>query len=549
MPVGFAEAAKPGLPPALGSNSWAAWPVRSAASLGLGAAWRLIEAGGEGAKAGGPPRGPLGGDAPSHDSLSQGSLSQGGLSQGSPNQGSPNQGSPSQESPSARGLPAVAPPSGGLGDNRFAEDRFAKNALSKNALSKNGFSAIGLTAIRLTENGLIENRLTENRPIEIGTSQAATIEEGAVRLQVGSGFFRPESRPSRDLGVLLAQHLAAQGRALRPEAPGLSVLDLMAGCGIRSLRYSVEAGAATVWANDADPDRLALLQANLAGLAGGRCTTRTAQKLLAGCLVREQRFDLIDLDAFGCPSSLVPLALEALAFDGVLYLASTDGRSPTGHDRPAAIRSLGAAARAQPASGERAVRVQLGVVARAAWSMGRGVEPLFSFSEGRTFRTAVRLRRKPGPQAERQLGLLAHCHGCGDQQAQTLLQLRRWRPCCCPDQAGATLSISGPLWIGPLQDLASLEAMAAAPGAAAASLSQAGARLLAKLRRDDGLPARCWPMAELAKRLGGGPPALEPLVEALRQQGWSAQVSAVMPAQLRSDAPWDQLLEVAAHVS
>jgi tRNA (guanine26-N2/guanine27-N2)-dimethyltransferase len=348
--------------------------------------------------------------------------------------------------------------------------------------------------------------------------------------------------------VLLAQHLVAQRRSDRPQAPGLRVLDLMAGCGIRSLRYGIEAGATEVWANDADPDRLALLQANLAGVGGGRCTTRTAQKLLAGCLVREQRFDLIDLDAFGCPSALVPLALEALAFDGVLYLASTDGRSPTGHDRPAAIRSLGAAARAHPASWELALRLQLGVQARAAWVLGRGLEPLFSFSEGRTFRTAVRLRRKAGPQAERQLGLLAHCHGCGDQQVQSLLQLRQWRPCQCPNQAQASLSISGPLWIGPLQDLACLEAMASAPGASSASLSLAGARLLAKLRRDDGLPARCWPLAELARRLGGGPPPLEPLLEALRQQGFSAQASAVMPAQLRSDAPWERLLEVAAHV-
>ena len=420
-----------------------------------------------------------------------------------------------------------------------SQDQASQEKASQEKLSQEKFS----------QEKLSQERLSQEMFSQANPSQDGWIEEGAVRLQAGTGFFRPESRPSRDLGVLLAQHLAAQRRRDRPEAPGLRVLDLMAGCGIRSLRYGVEAGAAEVWANDADPDRLALLKANLAGCGAGRCTTRTAQKLLAGCLLREQRFDLIDLDAFGCPSALVPLALEALAFGGVLYLASTDGRSPTGHDRPAAIRSLGAAARAHPASWELALRLQLGVQARAAWVLGRGLEPLFSFSEGRTFRTAVRLRRKPGPQAERQLGLLAHCHGCGDQQVQSLVQLRQWRPCLCPDQAQASLSISGPLWIGPLQDPASLDAMASLAGAASTSVCPAGARLLAKLRSDDGCPARCWPLAELAKRLGGGPPALTPLVKALRQQGWSAQASAVMPAQLRSDAPWDRLLAVAAHVS
>jgi tRNA G26 N,N-dimethylase Trm1 len=188
--------------------------------------------------------------------------------------------------------------------------------------------------------------------------------------------------------VLLAASLAARGP--------LRVLDAMAGCGIRALRYGLEGRAEAVWANDADPDRLPLLERNLAGLKGLRCSARTAQHLLAECLQRQERFELVDLDGFGCPTALLPLALEAVAFDGVLYLASTDGRSPTGHDRPAAIRLLGAAARAHPASWELALRLQLGTVARAAWAMGRGVEPLFSFSEGRTFRTAVRLRRRAG---------------------------------------------------------------------------------------------------------------------------------------------------------
>ncbi|MGB5133700.1 MAG: N2,N2-dimethylguanosine tRNA methyltransferase, partial [Prochlorococcaceae cyanobacterium] len=167
-------------------------------------------------------------------------------------------------------------------------------------------------------------------------------------MQLGGGFFRPESRPSRDLGVLLARELAAAGT--------LRLLDAMAGCGIRSLRVGLEAGATAVWANDADPDRLALLSANLAPLTAAGCALRTsaltAQQLLAGCLQRRERFELVDLDAFGCPTALLPLALEAVTLDGVLYLASTDGRSPTGHDRPAAVRRFGAAARAHPASWE-----------------------------------------------------------------------------------------------------------------------------------------------------------------------------------------------------
>ena len=362
-------------------------------------------------------------------------------------------------------------------------------------------------------------------------------------MQPGSGFFRPESRPSRDLGVLLACSLAARGP--------LRVLDAMAGCGIRALRYALEAGAEAVWANDADPDRLPLLQRHLAGVSGVRCTARTAQHLLADCLQRQERFDLVDLDGFGCPTALLPLALEAVAFDGVLYLASTDGRSPTGHDRPAAIRLLGAAARAHPASWELALRLQLGSVARAAWALGRGVEPLVSFSEGRTFRTAVRLQRRPSLRQEEQLGMLAYCHGCGHQQVQPLIRLRQWHPCCCINASSSAdqpppLAISGPLWIGALQDCDLLAELAAQ--VPAASLSPEGSRLLARLASDPGLPARCWPTAETARRLGGGPPPLAELVAALRAEGWVALASGLMPGQFRSDAPWAEILQIASRL-
>jgi tRNA (guanine26-N2/guanine27-N2)-dimethyltransferase len=374
------------------------------------------------------------------------------------------------------------------------------------------------------------------------TADASNYCEGAARLQPGSGFFRPESRPARDFGVLVARQLAASGP--------LRVLDAMAGCGIRALRYGLEAGATEMWANDADPERLPLLRDHLAALpATTRCrtTASTAQRLLAACLQRRRRFELLDLDAFGCPTALLPLALEAVAIGGVLYIASSDGRSPTGHDRRAAVRRLGAAARAHPASWELALRLQLGSVARAAWALGRGIEPLLSFSEGRTFRTAVRLQRHPAAREEEQLGLLAHCHGCGEQQLQSLLRLRGWEACGCQ---GVGLAISGPLWIGPLQHPDTLAAMLADAASLAAagqdSLAPAGRRLLQRLAADDGLPARCWPLAEIGRRLGQGPPPLQALLVALRAAGFRAQASGVMVGQVRSNAPWSQLLALAA---
>ncbi|MEB3199469.1 MAG: N2,N2-dimethylguanosine tRNA methyltransferase [Synechococcaceae cyanobacterium] len=366
--------------------------------------------------------------------------------------------------------------------------------------------------------------------------------EAAATVRTGTGFFRDDSRPSRDLGVLLAVDQRRQGP--------LAVLDLMAGCGIRAVRYGLEAGAASLWVNDADPDRLPLLQANLAQLPEAlprRCSSETAQSLLAGCVQRRQRFQLVDLDAFGCPTALVPWALETVSLDGVLYLASSDGRSPTGHDRRAAVRRLGAAARAHPASWELALRLQLGVLARSAWALGHGLQPLLSTSEGRTFRTAIRLTRSPQPDEEASLGLLAHCHRCGDQQVQSLLRLGPWRACGCPGEAKP--AISGPLWIGRLQDSALLRRLEIlATGDCHASVAPETLRLLRRLAADPGLPVPCWPLAELARSLGRPLPRRQALLRALQQRGYTALSSGVMAAQIRSDAPWETVLAVARNL-
>ena len=371
--------------------------------------------------------------------------------------------------------------------------------------------------------------------------------EGAVCLQTGSGFFRKDSRPSRDLSVLLAAHQASE--AQRP----LRWLDLMAGCGIRGLRWGLEACPECrpdleLWLNDADPDRSSLLESNLQRLQGVRGVSLTttnwaAERLLRQAYLDQTFFDLIDLDAFGCPNALLQSALAVLRFDGLLVLASTDGRSPTGHDRRAALRHFGAAARAHPASWELALRLQLAVLAREAWQLGRGLEPVASFSEGRTFRLVVRLRQRLAADEESQLGLLARCERCGDQAVQPLLKLSGWRSCRCTDGQGRW-AVTGPLWLGPLQMPAVLAQLLKLADPQPDTLSVAGRRLLQRLQRDCGLPVCCWSTAELASRLSlTGPPPLEELVQALLSAGHQACPSAVMTGQLRTDAPMAELLQ------
>ena len=62
--------------------------------------------------------------------------------------------------------------------------------------------------------------------------------EGYADLELGGGFFRPDSILARDFSVLIASmQLDSQGSS----AETFRWLDLMSGCGIRALRWGLEA--------------------------------------------------------------------------------------------------------------------------------------------------------------------------------------------------------------------------------------------------------------------------------------------------------------------
>ena len=105
--------------------------------------------------------------------------------------------------------------------------------------------------------------------------------------------------------------------------------------------------------------------------------------------------------------------------------------------------------------------------------------------------------------------------------------------------------MSGPLWRGPLQEVAVLEQLLALEEPGSELLAPASRRLLQRLQADDGLPAEASDVADLARQLQGGPPKLKDLLARLQQGGWRAQASGIAPGQFRTDAPWPEVFAAA----
>lgn len=355
-------------------------------------------------------------------------------------------------------------------------------------------------------------------------SPPAFVQEGKATFAIGDAFYRPQSAIARDLAVLAAT-------VYRQHHGQLRVLDAMTGCGVRPLRYGLEAGAEFVWANEGNPDLADLLTHNLAALPPGTCrlTHQDANQLFLACHQQRDAYDLVDIDNFGGPAPYVSTGLWATRLGGMLYLTNTDGRATSGHDPAGSLRTYGAWARSHPAVHEQGLRLIIGHAAQTAAARGLGIEPVFSLFTGQVHRVMVRLVNKP-TLSEVTYGFLSYCHGCGQFQS---LDWRHLNRTSCPCGAEDAPVVSGPLWLGSLHDpvtLAEMQALANRWG------WRSQVRRLAVMAQETDLPPYYYPLGEIGRRGQMDIPNRDRLITALQAQGYRAAIPSMDWQGIKTDA-------------
>ncbi len=355
--------------------------------------------------------------------------------------------------------------------------------------------------------------------------------EGRAQFEVGTAFYRSHSQTARDLGLLCAS-------VYRQDHQSLRVLDVMTGCGVRPLRYVLEAEADFVWANDADPEVGPLLRANLSSLPPERVQTshRDAVRIFFDCHARRDYYDLVDLDCFGNPAAYLNPSLWAVKLGGLLYLTSTDGRTTSGHLGDHSLRTLGAMARVHPAAREQGLRLLIGNLLIEAGRKGLSLQPVFSFFSGEIYRVMVRLVAGAVFPTS-QYGFIGYCHHCGHYKTVGWRSLSRAQ---CP--YGQPLTLSGPLWLGALHDPQTVGRMA--------QLAQQWRwsdceRLLAVMQVEATLPPYYYTVRDLGRRGRIDSPRRAHLIQSLQEAGYRASQTHLDPEAVKTDASFHDCLQVA----
>ncbi|NEQ54609.1 MAG: tRNA (guanine-N1)-methyltransferase [Leptolyngbya sp. SIO3F4] len=358
------------------------------------------------------------------------------------------------------------------------------------------------------------------------------IQEGKAKFAIANAFYRPASKIGRDLAILAAAIYRQQHGHLR-------VIDAMTGCGVRPLRYHLEAGADWVWANEGNSDLHGVLDENLrqSMAPDTYCIThQDANQLFFSCAPHHDYYDLIDIDSFGSPIPFVSTALWAIKFGGLLYLTNTDSRTTGGHAVDKSIQIYGACARSHPAVHEQGLRLLMGYAAQRAAERGFGIQPVFSIFNGVVHRVMVRVLPKAQPD---QCGFLAYCHGCGQ------FRLADWRQLgqlTCETCQKAPV-VSGPMWLGPLHDAEHVGQMAVL--ADQWQWSQPLQRLLAVMAAEATMPPYYYRLAELGRRGRMDIPARDRLIHALRQHNYRATHTHLDAQAIKTDASLAVCIDIA----
>ncbi|NEQ30574.1 MAG: tRNA (guanine-N1)-methyltransferase [Leptolyngbya sp. SIO4C5] len=362
--------------------------------------------------------------------------------------------------------------------------------------------------------------------------------EGKAFFRTDQSFYRPHSQVGRDLAVLAAALYKIQQGQLR-------VLDAMTGCGVRPLRYQLEAEADWVWANEANPQVQPTLAQNLAvGMRprSYRITQQDANQIFFSCYQQRDFYDLVDIDSFGSPTPFLQTGLWATKVGGLLYLTSTDTRTTGGHNPDRSLQVYGAIARAHPAVHEQGLRLLIGTALQQAAAKGMQVQPVFSLFNGTVHRVMLRLVMDQ-PWTVEHYGFLGYCHGCGHYQTVSWRRLGDARcPACEAHETARPLTLSGPLWLGPLHDAAFLAQMV--------RLAQdwhwpRRVKLLQIMADEADLPPYYFTLGEIGRHGQLDIPRRDRLIQRLRDRGYRAALTHLDFQAIKTDAPMATCVELA----
>lgn len=279
--------------------------------------------------------------------------------------------------------------------------------------------------------------------IAMESEEPQQIVEGLAQIQTGGKvFYNPVQEFNRDLSILA---ISTYGMLLRKERSlktseepsveihecgkkydtGLSILEALSATGLRSIRYAKEIpGVKEIIANDISLKAVNDIKNNVNLNKVEHLVSPSHQDatMLMYEHKRENHFDVIDLDPYGCPSIFLDSTVQSIKNGGLLLVTATDMAVLAGNTPETCYSKYGAISLRTKSCHEMAVRILLQCIESHANRYGRYIEPLLSISVDFYIRVFVRVHtgNYKCKYTISKLSHVYHCTGCDSHILQPL---------------------------------------------------------------------------------------------------------------------------------
>lgn len=195
------------------------------------------------------------------------------------------------------------------------------------------------------------------------------ITEGLAKIKTSKNvFYNPVMKLNRDISVILLNALNRK----------MTIADIMAATGVRSIRFLKEVKGVKVFINDNSKEAVKLIKSNLK-LNKVKATVSNEEANLF--LMKSKGFDYIDIDPFGTPNPFLDTAVKKLARDGILAVTSTDPAALTGTYINSCRRKYWAEPLHNHMMHEAALRILIRKIQLIGAQYDKALIPIFSFSK------------------------------------------------------------------------------------------------------------------------------------------------------------------------
>ena len=266
-------------------------------------------------------------------------------------------------------------------------------------------------------------------------------------------FFNPNAKWNRDISMLVYKTQASSGN-------NMTFADSICGVGARGLRTAVEVPElSTIYLNDLNPIAIDLAKESAKlNHVHDKCNfvTNDVCKFLNFEQREHRKFDIVDLDPFGSPSTYVDCVLRSVSNRGLISITATDTAVLCGVYPNVCYRKYYGFPLRTEYSNEIGIRILVSFIALNASRFDLSIVPYFCHSNLHYLRVYLKVifGNKLANTVVSKIGYLKHCQNCKHRKVENLKDQNLVCEIC-----GTKCMLVGPLWIDNLFDSVFVSAM------------------------------------------------------------------------------------------